>query len=250
MNAAPDPIAAFLHAAGQLGQETGTLVCRHGVALGLPPGRGRRRPPGPVVVGVLTDADGSEFAELRAGRSAASSRAAAGIEELTRLLHAAREAEAAERAADAAPADGEADPETGLGGGAVWERFSAGEARRADRFAHPCSVLLVDADSRDDPARAGRAAQALRGTLRAHDLLCLSDDRNLAVLAVECPAPVAPELARRARSALLSAGVHAALGFAGHRPDAGPARAGLAAALAGARRGLVADRAGHRVAWL
>lgn len=177
--------------------------------------------PDGTAVGVLCGVSGREQPDtLRSGLGEA--------ERAARLLAALLSAQRAlrERARVMAEAYdlAERDPLTGLVNRRGWQARLAVEEQRCHRYQRPASVLVIDLTagtcSLGAPAQPGQpgqlrdAARLLTQACRSVDVLARPDVGQLSVLAVECPAGPAADLAHRVCGLLLDAGLSPAVGVA------------------------------------
>lgn len=139
------------------------------------------------------------------------------------------------RRAEHAQAEARIDALTGLYNRRGWDQQLAAEEQRCRRYGHPACVVVVDLDGlkrvNDNDGHAagdaliGRAAQALRGAVRIHDVVARLGGDEFAVLGTECDRSGAQALARRLRAALTAHDVAASLGLAMRDPGRGLAQA-------------------------
>ncbi|MDP3712866.1 MAG: EAL domain-containing protein [Mycobacteriales bacterium] len=121
------------------------------------------------------------------------------------------------------------DPVTSALPRAVWDRALSAEEARCATYGLPCSLVVVDLaglsevnatlghEAGDAVLRA--AAQVLRDSSRAEDLLARISGDQLGLLLVECDRPQAEARVRQLRAALDAVGVRAAVGSATRRDD-------------------------------
>jgi diguanylate cyclase len=116
------------------------------------------------------------------------------------------------------------DPLTGLHNRRAWQEALHREEERCQRFGHPAAVLAVDLDDFKEVNdrrghRAGdehlrRAADAILGGVREHDVVARWGGDEFCVLAVECDEHSARLLGRRVETGLDAARIPASVGVA------------------------------------
>lgn len=166
---------------------------------------------------------------------------------LTLELRAAEEA----RRREAAEAEAMLDELTGLWNRRAWDRFVAAEEERCRRYGHPACVISLDIDglkhANDTGGHAAGdalirgVADALRSSLRAHDVAARLGGDEFGALLIECTPEQARTVVDRMRSSLFAAGLSASIGVAKRE-----ARGGIAAALDVADAAMYADKAARK----
>lgn len=111
---------------------------------------------------------------------------------------------------------------TGLYNRRGWDRFVELEEERCRRYGHPACMISLDLDglkkvndtqghqAGDDMLQ--RAAEAIRSTIRSHDVAARIGGDEFAILATECDLRGSRELMERLESALQSNSVTASIG--------------------------------------
>ncbi len=144
------------------------------------------------------------------------------------ILDQALKLEAVRREREKAEAESMSDGLTGLYNRRGWDRLLASEERRAQRYGHPGSVMVIDLDGLKivndmQGHEAGdrlirTAADVISGQLRNEDIVARLGGDEFGVIAVECNTDSAGELTARMRRALDTAGVGASIGCAPRDP--------------------------------
>lgn len=150
---------------------------------------------------------------------------------LTSILALELRASEAERDAERAEREGVTDELTGLFNRRGWERLLEAEEDRCRRHGDPAAVFAIDLDGlkavNDAEGHAAgddllcRCADAIRASIRGHDVAARLGGDEFAVLAVHADEAGADVLAARLAEAFDSAGVSASFGLAARRPSGG-----------------------------
>ena len=152
---------------------------------------------------------------------------------LSTILSKDLEAEELVRRAERAETAALVDELTGLFNRRGWDQLIEREERRSARYGHGATVFIMDVDglkrvNDEEGHSAGdallrRAADALRGIIREHDVGARLGGDEFAVLAVETDGKSAEELRARLESAFASGGIEVSIGAA-HREKDGSIR--------------------------
>ena len=187
----------------------------------------------------LTRADGSLFGTLCAvhpePKPASLLDEQPVVEMVARLLSTLLDSELARsterRRAERAEAQALTDALTGLYNRRGWDVLMANEEGRCVRYGHPACVLSIDLDGlkeiNDGAGHAAgdrllkRAADAIRVSLREHDVAARTGGDEFLVLGVECGGADAWTLKQRVAGALDRADVSASVGMARRHPKRG-----------------------------
>jgi diguanylate cyclase (GGDEF)-like protein len=131
--------------------------------------------------------------------------------------------EAQTRRAERAEAEALTDDLTGLYNRRGWSRLLEAEEKRCRRYGHPASVIAIDLDDlkavndeRGHPAGDAlivAAADVLRASTRAQDVVARTGGDEFLVLGVETAHEAAAMLVERLRAAFRLAGIAASLGW-------------------------------------
>lgn len=103
------------------------------------------------------------------------------------------------------------DVATGLLDRRAWDRFLLAEEERSRRYGNGAGVVVVEVQP-ERPDDLKRAAEALRSSSRAHDLVARVGGHKLAVLATECKTSEIASMVARLEDRLVAAGVSASIG--------------------------------------
>ncbi|MFO0618641.1 MAG: sensor domain-containing diguanylate cyclase [Polyangiaceae bacterium] len=155
------------------------------------------------------------------------------------------------RRREIAEAEAMLDDMTGLWNHRAWSRFLAAEEERCRRYGHPACVLSIDLDglkvANDTRGHAAGdalirgVADALRESMRAHDVAARLGGDEFGALLIECVEEQARAVVQRVRAALTARGISASIGLAKRDP-----RADLADAQRRADTAMYADKAARK----
>ena len=135
------------------------------------------------------------------------------------------------RRAERAETEALTDVLTGLYNRRGWDLLAESEEARCVRYGYPACVLSIDLDGlkllNDRSGHAAgdvllkRAADAIKSSLREHDVAARTGGDEFLVLGIECGGADAQILRRRVANAMKLAGVQASVGMARRNPQLG-----------------------------
>ena len=143
---------------------------------------------------------------------------------LSTVLQAELKAAAEARRAERATTDAMVDPLTGLNNRRAWDQLLSTEESRCRRYGHPACILALDLDGlkqvNDSQGHAAgdellrKAANVLRASCRAEDIVARVGGDEFAILAVETALNQGQAFVRRLEGILGRDGVEASIGLA------------------------------------